>query len=209
MSLQLKPIVPKLISFWIKGTSPMIQHAWSHKAIAMMRMTAAERKKQPKVARDPEGEAMAAMYTTADGEPGFPMLAFKAALISAAHKDLGIEKTLVRKSLFLPSGAYGDGLIAPLEAAPPEIREDMVRVGAGSTDIRYRPEFDRWRVNVIVEVDADLLNEQDVINLVNRAGFSVGVGEWRPEKGGEYGRFEFDVTECITVLSRDDLEKAS
>lgn len=209
MSLQLKPIVPKLISFWIKGTSPMIQHAWSEKAIAMMRMTAAERKKQPKVARDPQGEAMSAMYKTEDGEPGFPMLAFKAALISAAHKDLGIEKTLVRKSLFLPASAYGDGLIAPLETSAPEIREDMVRVGAGSTDIRYRPEFAEWRVNVIVEVDADLLNEQDVINLVNRAGFSVGVGEWRPEKGGEYGRFEFDVTEGITVLSRDDLEKAA
>lgn len=208
MALQLKPIVPKTISFWIQGTSPMIQHAWSQKGLAQLRMTAAERKKQPKVARNPEEEAMAAMYQLPDGSPAFPMLAFKASLIGAAHKDLGIEKTLVRKALFLPSSAYQGDLLAPLvSSSEPEIREDIVRIGAGQTDLRYRPEFKDWRVNVIVEIDHDLLNEQDIINLVNRAGFSVGVGEWRPEKGGEYGRFEFDVSSGITwVNSVSELE---
>ena len=175
----------------------------------MIRMSAAERKKQPKVMRNPEEEAMSAMYITDDGKPGLPMLAFKAALISSAHKDLGIEKTLVRKALFLPRDAYSEGLIAPLDADEPEIREDIVRVGAGQTDMRYRPEFKRWRVNVIIEMDSDLLNEQDVINLVNRAGFSVGIGEWRPERGGEFGRFELDTTEPMRELSRDELRNAA
>lgn len=209
MSIQLKPIVPKTISFWIRGTSPLIQHAWSEKALHMLRMTAAERKKQPKGARNAEEEALAAMYVTEDGKPGFPMLAFKTALISAAHKDLGIEKTLVRKALFLPSAAYSGNLIAPLVADAPEIREDIVRVGAGQTDMRYRPEFRNWRVNVIVEIDSDLLNEQDVINLVNRAGFSVGVGEWRPERNGEYGRFELDLSEPIREVSLEELKAAA
>jgi hypothetical protein len=206
MALQLKPIVPKTISFWIRGTSPLIQHAWSEKGLRQMRMTAAERKKQPKVARDPESEADAAMHKMEDGSPGFPMLAFKAALISAAHKDLGIEKTLVKKSLFLPSAYYEKGLIGQLEGSEPVIREDIVRIGQNQTDLRYRPEFDQWRVNVIVQIDSDLLNEQDVINLVNRAGFSVGIGEWRPEKGGEYGRFEFDTSEVMREVNPNELE---
>jgi len=209
MSIQLKPIVPKTISFWIRGTAPLIQHAWSEKALRMLRMTAAERKKQPKVARNPEEEALAAMYVTDDGEPGLPMLAFKSALISAAHKDLGIEKTLVRKSLFLPAASYSANLIAPLVADAPEIREDIVRVGANQTDMRYRPEFKNWAVRVIVEIDSDMLNEQDVVNLVNRAGFSVGVGEWRPEKGGEFGRFEFDTSHPIRELSQEELKSAA
>jgi len=208
MSIQLKPIVPKTISFWIRGTAPLIQHAWSEKALRQLRMTAAERKKQPKVARDPEAEATAAMHVTNDGEPGFPMLGFKASLIGAAHKDLGVEKTLVRKALFLPSGMYSDGLIAPMEFQDMQIREDIVRIGANQTDIRYRPEFTGWRVNVIVEIDSDLLNEQDIVNLVNRAGFSVGVGEWRPEKGGEYGRYEFDTSEPITEVQQRNMEAA-
>ena len=206
MALQLKPIVPKTISFWIRGTSPLIQHAWSEKGLRQMRMTAAERKKQPKVARDPDAEANAAMHKMEDGSPGFPMLAFKASLISAAHKDLGIEKTLVKKSLFLPSAYYEKGLTGRLEASEPVIREDIVRIGQNQTDLRYRPEFDQWRVNVIVQIDSDLLNEQDLINLTNRAGFSVGIGEWRPEKGGEYGRFEFDTSEVMREVNPNELE---
>ena len=137
------------------------------------------------------------------------MLAFKAALISAAHKDLGIEKTLVKKSLFLPSSYYQKGLIGQLDASDPVIREDIVRVGQNQTDLRYRPEFDQWRVNIIVQIDSDLLNEQDVINLVNRAGFSIGVGEWRPEKGGEYGRFQFDTSEVMREINPNELEQVA
>ena len=85
----------------------------------------------------------------------------------------------------------------------PVIREDIVRVGNGKTDLRYRPEFASWRINVIVEIDSDLLNEQDIVNLVNRAGFSVGIGEWRPEKGGEFGRFEIDTSEPIRYINPD------
>lgn len=203
MSIKMKPITPSTVSFRVRGTSPLIQHAWSEKAKAMLRMTAAERKKQPKVKRDPDADAIAAMHTTPDGRPAIPMLAFKASLISAAHKDLGIEKTLVRKALFLPSSAYHSGLLAEMDASEPQIREDMVRVGANQTDIRYRPQFDEWSFRAVVEIDPELINEQDIVNLVNRAGFSVGIGEWRPEKGGEFGRFEFDPTEPMETINRD------
>ena len=209
MEVKLKPIVPKKISFWIKGMSPIIQHAWPEKSLAQMRMTATERRKQPKVARDPEGEADSAMYKLKDGTPACPMLAVKASLIGAAHKDLGIEKTLVRKALFLPSSDYEPGLLGQLHYDSVEIREDIVRIGVQQTDLRYRPEFSGWSVNVILEVDTDLINEQDIVNLVNRAGFSVGIGEWRPEKGGEYGRFEFDTTQGIKEIGYDKKTKKS
>jgi hypothetical protein len=73
------------------------------------------------------------------------------------------------------------------------MREDTVRVGAGSTDLRYRPEFRNWSMILNFEFDAQSLTQPTILNLVQRAGFGVGLGEWRPEKGGEYGRFEVDV----------------
>lgn len=199
MAITLKPIVPAKLSFWIKGTSPLIQHAWSEKGLAMMRMTAAERKKQPKVARDPETEAAACLYTTDHGEIGIPLTAFKSALIGAAHKDFGLEKTLLRKAFFIPSN--DTGRVVPIEAGDYLVREDIVRIGANQTDIRYRPQFNEWRANIIAEIDAELLQPKDIANLVNRAGFSVGIGEWRPEKGGEFGRFELDTSEPMEEVA--------
>lgn len=127
---------------------------------------------------------------------GINGMAFKTALITAAHKDIGIEKTLVRKAVFLRT--LDPGKVLPMEACDPVVREDMVRVGAGSADLRYRPQFDTWAVDIELEVDADLLKIEDILNLVNRAGFGVGIGEWRPEKNGEFGRFEIDPTVPIT-----------
>lgn len=193
MAVTLKPIKQSTFSFWIKGMSPLIQHAWSQKGLDMMRMTAAERKKQVKTARNPEELAEGACYYTDDGEHGIPLLAFKASLISAAHKDFGLEKTLLRKAFFIPS--TDSGSVTAMETDGPYIiREDIVRVGANQTDLRYRPQFNSWRVNIVCQVDSELLKDQDIVNLVNRAGFSVGIGDWRPEKGGEFGRFEFDTS---------------
>jgi len=195
-SIKVAPIIQRTLTFNIIGTSPMIQHAWSEKGLSQMRMTSAERRKQPKEARNPEQLADAATYRTDSGEYGLPVLALKSAIISAAHKDLGVEKTLVKKALFIP--CKDSNKCVPLICSEPICREDVVRVGMGATDLRYRPEFADWGAKICVSFDAGMLTSEDIINLINRAGFSIGIGEWRPEKGGEYGRFEVDSTQPVT-----------
>jgi hypothetical protein len=82
----------------------------------------------------------------------------------------------------------------------PTMREDMVRVGMSQTDMRYRPQWDEWSIDVEFEVDTELLRPDDVLTLVDRAGFGVGICEWRPEKGGEFGRFCVDNTKPVEVI---------
>lgn len=199
MAITMKPIKQERISFYIVGTSSLIQHAWSEKGLAQMRMTAQERKKVVKTKRTPAEDAAAACYRTDKGELGIPLTAFKASLIGAAHKDFGLEKTLLRKAFFIP--CEDSNYIVPMEADDYVVREDIVRVGNRQTDLRYRPEFKKWRVKIVAQIDAELLTPDDVVNLVNRAGFSIGIGEWRPEKGGEYGRFKFDESQPIEVTT--------
>ena len=69
------------------------------------------------------------------------------------------------------------------------MREDMVRVGMGTVDIRFRPEFRQWGMSVLIQFNARAISQEQVVNLLNLGGFSVGVGEWRPEKDGDKGRF--------------------
>ena len=197
MPITMKAIKKMNITFTIIGTSPLIQHKWSEKAKREMKEKHAGKKTKTRAVRDPEAEFQAACYLDDNGEFGLPLMAFKNSLISAAHKDIGIEKTLVRKAFFIKSA--DSGLVHKMDCSEPVMREDMVRVGAGSADIRYRPEFRQWKSTISCEVDGQLLTADDVINLVNRAGFGVGIGEWRPEKSGEFGRFEVDMSEPVNV----------
>ncbi len=188
--IRIKPLVLQGLEFRIRGTAPILQHAWSEKALRMLRMTAAERRKLVKEARDPETEAKGGLYCTEDGQLGVPAMAVKSAMISAAHKDFGVAKTDVKKALSFRTA----GVLPFDEHGEYRIREDIVRVGVGQTDIRYRCEFPDWSVRVQMTLAADIMSVDEVINLANRAGFLIGICEWRPECGGELGRFEVDPT---------------
>jgi hypothetical protein len=199
---ELTPIKRRIVTVRLVGTSPLIEHRWDEKAKEMMRQKQQTGKKtKDRQLRDPDEEGEAAMYRTADGKPGVLAVAIKAAVIEAAHQDLGIPKTLVRKALFIRP--MGREVILEIEPSSGSgkvdyvIEEDMVRVGQGSADLRYRPYFYDWAVTTEWEIDADLLKDEDLLTLVDRAGFGVGIHEWRPEKGGEFGRFQIDTNFAI------------
>jgi len=68
-------------------------------------------------------------------------------------------------------------------------RMDIVRLaGAKPTpDVRFMPSFHGWKARFIV-VFPDQMRVQTVLDLVERGG-KVGVGEWRQERGGDFGTF--------------------
>lgn len=71
------------------------------------------------------------------------------------------------------------------------MRTDMVRVGMGSADVRYRPEYPEWSATLTIEFNAGMISLNQVYQLVKAAGYSCGIGEMRPEKGKfGYGRFK-------------------
>jgi hypothetical protein len=195
MAITLKPIRQETITLTIQGISPLIEHAWDHKSIIQMQEKHAGKKTKTRAERKPEEEFKAATYFDDDGDYAVPAMAVKAAMVSAAHKDIGIEKTLLRKALFLHCSDSNN--LIKLKTDDPIMRTDTVRVGAGSTDLRYRPEFRNWSAEVSFTFDAELLTIDDVVNLLDRAGFGCGIGEWRPQKGGEFGRFRVDHSKVV------------
>jgi hypothetical protein len=71
----------------------------------------------------------------------------------------------------------------------PTMREDMVRIGMGTSDVRYRGEFNPWEATFTVKYNANVFSAEQIINLFNLGGFACGIGEWRAEKGGSYGMY--------------------
>lgn len=171
----------------IEGTSPLIMHAWSEKAKGEIRDKQQAKPAAKKAPKDPEAEYEAAFHRLADGRPGFPAVAFKAALVGAARHVDGLAMTFLRGALHI------DGDLVEI-LGEPRMREDMVRVGGkgpgtGVADIRYRPEFPEWTTVLPISFNRNSIQLAQVVHLLNVAGFAVGVGEWRPDKGGSNGRF--------------------
>ena len=71
-----------------------------------------------------------------------------------------------------------------------------VKVGTASI-LRTRPMFHNWSCGVSVHYDQSVMNEESLIQAVQDAGRLVGFCDWRPEKGGQYGRFSAEVINII------------
>lgn len=166
------------------GTSPLIVHKWSEKAKKQMLDKQMKRASQGKAAKDPEQDYRESLYIRDDGSYGFPAVAFKAAAVRAGtYCDM--------KMVFLRGAFHVEGDLVHIEGEP-EAREDMVRVGQGTADIRYRPQFPKWATEVAITYNSRALAAEQIVNLFEIAGFAVGVGEWRPEKDGQFGRFQVE-----------------
>lgn len=183
------PIEIKRLLITIVGDSPLIMHAWSDKAKQEMldkQMGKARAKKEPK---DPQRDYEEAFYRLPDGRPGFPTIAFKAAAVAAARQVEGLTMTFLRGAFHIT------GELAVIEGEP-QMREDTVRIGMGTADLRYRPEFKEWKTVLDVRLNSRAMTIEQLIHLINQAGFSVGIGEWRPEKDGQYGMFHVEGVEA-------------
>jgi len=181
------------------GDSPLIVHAWSMKAKKEMLDKQLKKAKGAREAKDPTADFNASMYRLNDDGYGFPSVAFKGAAVTAGTSVAGITKVAARQAFhILGEDADIDGAfegsksrvnLVRIEGGKPQMREDMVRVGMGTADLRYRAEFADWHTKILVRYNANVLSESQILNLLNTAGFAVGVGEWRPEKDGAYGMF--------------------
>ena len=57
--------------------------------------------------------------------------------------------------------------------------------------LRTRAKFDvPWSVTVRLDCDDELVDKGQLSDWLSVAGRRIGIGDWRPEKSGEYGRFE-------------------
>ena len=54
----------------------------------------------------------------------------------------------------------------------------------------YRPKIEIWRVEIPLEVDTSIVDLDMVHQLLEDAGRRQGVGDFRPEKKGPFGRFK-------------------
>lgn len=193
-------IAAETIRVPILGTTPLLVHRFSEKAKRQM-LDAMQGRKTPKEPKDPEAEYEAAFYRLADGTPGFPVLAFKDATVGGARfYGKQVTMTGLKQCIFFHGEVGDDGRALARIDGEPQMREDVVRVGRGGTDLRYRPEFREWKTELDVTYVTSSLTRGSVLSLIDAGGMGVGVGEWRPEKNGDFGTYRIDPDRAVEVV---------
>lgn len=65
-------------------------------------------------------------------------------------------------------------------------------VVSGARVIAYRPKFTNWECEFSMMYDETVLDERNIISSMENAGNLIGIGGFRPEKGGTFGRFNIE-----------------
>lgn len=183
----LKKIERVVAHIEVKGTAPLIVHAWSSKAKQMI-LDKQQGRKPAKELKDPQADYEASMYRLPDGGHGFPVLGFKAATVGGARYFNGVTMTQMRQAMFFIGDSSAPDLVR-LKCSDPMMREDMVRVGMGTADIRYRAEYRDWGAVLQIQYVPSVISLDSIVALVDAGGMG-GIGEWRPERDGAFGTYE-------------------
>ena len=196
--IEIPALNEQVLMLKIVGDTPLITHKWSERQKKKIRDKQAKQASNAKEARDPWQEFCESMYWLTEmpmvpteedikeAKFGFKSIALKDAAVTACTSVSSVTKVAARQAFHVV------GEFLEIQSNPPYMREDAVRIGMGTSDLRYRGCFDNWSVTFKVRFNADLISTEQLTHLFNIAGFAVGLGEWRPEKNGQNGMFHVD-----------------
>lgn len=181
-------------TFLVRGESPYVQNRMAQKKINAMRekqelgsLATKGKKREP---RDFDADYLGAFHIadSTDGWPGIPAPAFRNAMIRACSL-VGFMMTMAKMSVFIEADGFdrADGMPLVRIVGEPERSEMPARNASGVMDIRVRPMWRKWTARVRVRYDADQFTDQDVANLLLRAGLQVGIGEGRATSPKSHG----------------------
>ena len=181
------------ILYHIIGETPLVMNSMSSKALRELllprgRKTAIE--KQSSLKHEPLQEYRASVYRARrGGDTALALLntQFKAALCTAALDVPGAKKAQIGRLTSIEGGER-----IPLYGVP-QIFCSVVRSADmnKTPDVRTRAIVPRWACQVEVTYATPVLNATVISSLFATAGYTMGVGDWRPQKGsGTYGRWK-------------------
>ncbi len=191
----------KTIEVELTGITPLLMHSdryanpldpdtQAHKKLTSNRKKTEEN--QVEIARS---EYMGGMYHDEQSGPYIPTQNIRGALIGGAKLDkLGRQAA---RSVYVLDARV------PLRYVGPRSREELWAnpafvdcrsvVVSRARIMRYRPKFDGWSLRISLQYNPEDLEEGQLLTALSKAGDLIGLCDYRPEKGGTFGRFRVEL----------------
>ena len=181
----------KIVAVTIKGTSAFLMNRFTEEAEQQH-----PTRKALVQQKTPREVATKATYQDEQGHFYFPSICVKRLLSAVAsnHKMKGQRRSArfvvpgaVRVSPEVVTLTNGDGK-TPLTDFEVDSRPIVIPSTRGRV-MRHRPRFDSWSASFTLCIRDDLLPVDFVHALLIEGGDMNGLGDFRPERGGEFGTF--------------------
>lgn len=184
----------------VRGLSPIIQHngatgldprtPFNIEKAAITKKRGNNRTEADDI-RLRELETATSLYFGDDGKPTLPEALIRSTIEVAARKLK--QGPQVREGLIVTEVVkfeYDEKLGKNVEELCKTVQFTVPVVVQRSRILRTRAKFDKWAVIFMVDCDDELVDQQQLEAWLEIAGRRIGFGDWRPHKGGQYGRFE-------------------
>lgn len=191
----------------IEGVSPIIQHSAAgidpflpineqKKEITSKR---GSNRTEADDARLRELETVGSLWLNAANEPTIPGSAIRSVIERGARKLK--QGPQVREGLVITSTSFDydrERYGVDLDVLQKSVQFTTSVVVQRSRLLRTRARFDLpWSCTFEVDADDELVSKSQLEQWLDIGGRRIGLGDWRPEKSGEYGRFKLVSIEAI------------
>jgi hypothetical protein len=186
--IQLQPLNIGFLKVGIRGITPLLMDKFPEEAKEqiLLKQTGISKTNKKKV-RDTKKEILSAIHTTSTGKIGFPADAFKKAMLDCT--------SLVGDKFFSKKLVAGISMINTIDGLVllKFKKQDVLKHNIGA-NTKFSPQFHDWSCELEIQHDKNNISAQDIITLINYAGFYIGIGAWRKKcrdgGTGNFGQFE-------------------
>lgn len=164
----------------IKGASPLLMNRYIEGTIEEIKV----RKREPK-RQEPEDK----LYKDGQGKIYIPSTYLRGALVDAGKyiKVQGKGKATYSKLIGSTVSISPDCITIKPQAWIPFTVTAVNPMTRGRMSVT-RPKFDSWSLDFEINTTDDI-PEDKMAAILEEAGKFVGIGDWRPQKKGMYGKF--------------------
>jgi hypothetical protein len=181
----------KRIKVRLEGVTPLICNKFSDEK--MLAATAGTRSNYKGKNGTPLEDAESKLYTGDNGELIIPNVNIFTSIADAGkfHK-MGRKQVTTQKSSLLYAFASIEEIKIPIDHKQPwkvDTRPVCIPPGSGQRVLINRPMFDDWALEFTLAIDEQMVNEKFMREIVDTAGKCIGLGDYRPDRKGPYGKF--------------------
>jgi hypothetical protein len=179
-----------LIDVAIEGVTPLLCNRFTD--AAQMSATSGNRMSAVGEKGTPMEQATQKLYVGHDGKPCIPQPNLFRCLIDAGtFFKAGKSKVTTQKNSLIPACLEIVGIELPITHKEPwQVDTRAVRIpSTGGRILCHRPSFNDWRLSFTISIDTSMMTTKMVREIVDAAGRRIGLGDFRPDRKGPFGKF--------------------